>query len=664
MSSSRSEDLGPASSNDQVAAVEKDDRCKTSMIFLVMALLECFVNFDLGAMTVMLPWIQEPYGLSTTDLGLMGALPYVGLIMMSPFIGVTFTFMAARWVILIGLILNVLSLAVFALAYNKVMFYVARFLVGATQSFFIVYAPVWIGVFAPEVNKNMWMAIMQGSIVGGFMIGYLVTAIFGAIGPRGWRYSIATQMGIIAILIYFFLRVPSDFINLPSTEEQTLDELESPLPSSSHSPTENVACPDKVDSVNMVSFDGPLSPLCTIHSGVIDSIPCSNTPSDRDSSSSGAKRFATISCDDVLNTTDTNGQGATDATKETPFSVTANNRSDESRALSARGGGYHFAAFGSLCTDRNGSGSGYHLERFGSPAGRHISEGQLSLSGRRSRPFRGHYSTMTHIHYFRTKKIDLLPLPSMQHSASYFEWRKTSEIITTPPNVKSLVSPPMEGLCNSFVTIITDPYFCWSTLTISTIFYILSAIQFWTTKIAVSVYQVNHTLIYSLFVGTSITAPVIGVIAGSWIIDRIGAKYPGRPIIVHCVIFSWTVVALLSGISAVAWLNFYNLVGCIWLILFFGGGMLPPLTLITISNFRERLKPMASSICMCVYHILGYICGTMLPGVVMDITKRDESALYATYLPAILGTIGAAANVISCYLQSQQTKAPAEDSDV
>ncbi|ORM41864.1 uncharacterized protein BXIN_0567 [Babesia sp. Xinjiang] len=550
-------DLGVSMPKDEEASPSNDVVYRHKFrIFILMAILECFVNFDVGAMTVMLPWIQEPYSLSTTDLGLIGALPYVGLITLSPFIGIIFTFFKARWVIVTGLIGNILSLSLFAVAYNKAMFCVGRFLVGATQSFFIVYAPVWIGCFAPEVHKNLWMAILQGSIVGGFMVGYLVTAISGSLGESGWRYSIASQMGIIAILVYAFLLMPSEYINLSHTME-----------------------PDE-ESAECTTSSWLLSPRESSENGSV-------AGEQRDGSIVGLDSSSKVRIDVQ------HRRGSSCESKSIRDSIT-------------RSYCYHTAAVPNLTT------------------------------------------------CLKTKKLDIMSLPSIKKNASYYEWRRSSHIIVRNIPESAEGSDVVYTLVSSFMKILSDPYFCCSTLSISTLFYILTAIQFWTTKVSVSVYAVNPTLIYTLFIVTSITAPVIGVIAGSWVIDKIGMRYPTKPVIVDLVILSWTLIAIVSGVSAILWFNFYNLVACIWVILFFGGGMLPPLTLITIDNVPERLKPLASSICMCLYHIFGYIGGTMVPGVVMDITKDDAYAIYATYIPAILGALGAVGNVLARYRDSRK----------
>ncbi|GBE59319.1 integral membrane family I protein [Babesia ovata] len=555
--------LGASTSDNEPHTTRSSDEPlvyrKLCHIFALMALLECFVNYDLGAMSVMVPWIQDPYNFSRTDLGFLGALPFIGLIVLSPVIGTVFTFFKARTIIAIGLVLNILSLLVFALAYNKVMFYISRFLVGATQSFFVIYAPVWVGCFAPDARKNLWMAILQGSIVAGFMVGYASTAIFKWIGDDGWRVSIGSQMGVLAILVYLFMWTPRRYINLPSIGMSKKETDETP--------------DEQVNDVNVVV----VSNMAAFQSQV-------------DRSLSSMRSF-----DDGISALD-RVHSYEPVTRQTSL-----------------------------------------------------------LPGETMHMWPSRNSCIGRIN------TDVSKRPSTANNATYPDRRHSSEaIISEAPHD----SPNEESytLWSGCRIILSNPYFCFSTMTVSALFYVVSAIQYWTTKIAISMYDVPESLVHTLFVATSTTAPVMGVIAGSWVIDSITARYPTQPLIVDIVIVSWTTVALSCAASAVVWQNFYNLVGCIWVILFFGGGILPPITLITINTISERLRPMASSICMCLYHIFGYIGGNLLPGIVMDVTKTDQSAIFATYFPVIFGAIGAMGNAFSRY--REYNRSPMAESNV
>ncbi|CDR96634.1 transporter, major facilitator family, putative [Babesia bigemina] len=554
--------IEPGNANDEIqgdkSKVEGLVNRRICYIFALMAVLECFVNYDLGAMSVMVPLIQSQYAFSTTDLGIMGALPFLGLIVLSPIIGTVFTFFKARTIIALGLVMNVSSLLVFALAYNKVMFYLSRFLVGATQSFFVIYAPVWVGCFAPDARKNLWMAILQGSIVGGFMLGYAFTAILKDASDDGWRISIGSQMGVLSVLVYLFMWTPSQYINLPSMETPKKEADETPV---------------EADSEGSVVVMSNMAAL----------------------------------------------RSRAERSPSSPRSI------DDSTVLHNRG---------------------YSCEP--------VTKRPSILPGDTLQMLPSRNSCIGRIN------TDIMKRPSIISATCHLPCRSNESMVSGAPQ------DPENGesytLWSSCKIILSNPYFCFSTMTVSALFYVVTAIQYWTTKVAIALYEVPESLLYTLFVATSTTAPVMGVIAGSWIIDVLSARYPSKPIIIDLVLVSWTLVTLLCALSVTLWHSFYNLVGCIWVILFFGGGLLPPITLITINTISEPLRPMASSICMCLYHIFGYIGGTLLPGVIMDLTETDRSAIFATYFPVILGTLGAMGNALARYYEYK--RAPAAESNV
>ncbi|KAK1445001.1 MFS general substrate transporter like protein [Babesia gibsoni] len=506
-------------------------------VFILMSLLECFLNYDVGAMAIMIQVLQEPYDFSTTDLGLMGSLHYAGLIVSCPFIGIAFSIINGRLLIITGLILNVLSLVLLALAKNKAMFYSSRFFIGATQAIFIIYAPVWVGVFAPAYSKNVWMAILQGSIVIGFMLGYSGTALIKDVFDEGWRWSIVIQTIVVSCLVGFYFFVPSDYINIVDEEEL-------------------------VEEKPRVSSNAE-----------------SIVPSLEESIGTRPDRKTRCQSMEVQPTTIPD-----------PDIVQAKRKKRSS-----------------------------YLERI-------------------------------------TSDVSALPGGSMKRLC-YGLYRKSSGLSVDEQHEVEENTAGFVNIVKNFCHLIRDPFFFFSTLAISVVFYILTAIQFWTTKVALSLFDISPSTVYMIFVLTSITAPIAGVAIGSWIIDIITRKYPTRPIITDFVILCWSIIAFLCGLAVVIHPGFMNLVLCIWFILFFGGCMLPPLTLISLSKIPDISKPMASGICMCVYHILGYIGGTIGPGFVADITKDDTKSIYATYLPACIGIIGTVGNVVARHREDKRARA-------
>ncbi|UKJ88960.2 integral membrane protein [Theileria orientalis] len=188
--------------------------------FLIISLLQIFLNYDNGVIPVILNWIQEPYKFSSTELGVMGSLSYFAYVPMSFIMPAIFLNFSCHKAIYIGLFLNLLSLALFGFSFNKYMFFVSKFCIGASQSLYTTYYPLWVDTFAPPKHRNLWMSILQGGIIVGMAIGYVGTSLFSFVGEYGWRLSVVTQIIFEAILVIMFFLLPSKYVNFdPSRDD-------------------------------------------------------------------------------------------------------------------------------------------------------------------------------------------------------------------------------------------------------------------------------------------------------------------------------------------------------------------------------------------------------------------------------------------------------------
>ena len=74
----------------------------------------------------------------------------------------------------------------------------ARFLLGFTQAFCVVYAPVWINEFSPKGYSTRWLAINQAFCAIGIIFGYFVGALAIDLPPEynpigfDWRKAFAS----------------------------------------------------------------------------------------------------------------------------------------------------------------------------------------------------------------------------------------------------------------------------------------------------------------------------------------------------------------------------------------------------------------------------------------------------------------------------------------
>ena len=168
---------------------------------------------------------------------MLGALPYVGLTVASPFAGRIFGQWRAKRVILISMALNAIATLLMVLTAffpheiadhsgdgvavpnaapltapaasggaasglireeqesggaglkpffrlpdfsfvdmtpSAILLLTSRLLVGLTQAPFVIYAPVWVDEFAPPKKAALWMGIMQGAAVVGVTVSDIV----------------------------------------------------------------------------------------------------------------------------------------------------------------------------------------------------------------------------------------------------------------------------------------------------------------------------------------------------------------------------------------------------------------------------------------------------------------------------------------------------------
>ena len=115
----------------------------------------------------------------------------------------------------------------FSLTKIKPLLYLARFLMGMTESFIIIYGPVWVNNYSPPDHSTRWMGILHSSSAIGVMLGYLTAGVtinfFSAYVT--WRFSIQIQGVVqIPISLYFFFE-DEKYINIETTNDSETIEI-------------------------------------------------------------------------------------------------------------------------------------------------------------------------------------------------------------------------------------------------------------------------------------------------------------------------------------------------------------------------------------------------------------------------------------------------------
>jgi hypothetical protein len=159
-------------------------------------------------------------------------------------------------------------------------------------------------------------------------------------------------------------------------------------------------------------------------------------------------------------------------------------------------------------------------------------------------------------------------------------------------------------------------------LAICCLLFIVTGIQFWITDYMQTVLKVDPKQVFITFAVVSITAPVLGVIAGGFLITKLGG-YTNKTALEAC--FKISILAALSGAFLPVIDNFALFTVLMWLLLFFGASIVPGLTGIMLSSTQEGCKEIANSITHLCYNLIGYLPSPFLYGLVCKYTGGAES---------------------------------------
>eukprot|EP00743_Colponemidia_sp_Colp-15_P005798 GILK01006233.1.p1 GENE.GILK01006233.1~~GILK01006233.1.p1 ORF type:complete len:526 (-),score=55.22 GILK01006233.1:108-1685(-) len=172
-------------------------------IFAGMLFLTMLINYDCGAVPACLPEIAEEININYTNQAMLGSLVYGGLIISSLFAGPILQRFSPRDVVFISILLNAVFVVIFSLAKDLSLMFVSRTILGMTQAFYVIYAPVWVDEFAPPDNRTMWMSLLQAAVPIGMMFGYLCSGLIAQYAETySWRLTFQMQaVAMVPILI-------------------------------------------------------------------------------------------------------------------------------------------------------------------------------------------------------------------------------------------------------------------------------------------------------------------------------------------------------------------------------------------------------------------------------------------------------------------------------
>ncbi len=160
--------------------------------------------------------------------------------------------------------------------------------------------------------------------------------------------------------------------------------------------------------------------------------------------------------------------------------------------------------------------------------------------------------------------------------------------------------------------------FDWVCLTaaLTCLYFVVTGIQFWITDFMVMEIKAEYDFVVAGFALTSITAPTFGVFFGGYVIDRQGGYQESPKSIVNALrtIAIFGFLALVFGIPCAFVRDKWAVIVSIWLILFFGGAIVPPATGMLIASVPKNMRAFAASTANMLNNIFGYALAPFIAG--------------------------------------------------
>jgi MFS family permease len=133
----------------------------------------------------------------------------------------------------------------------------------------------------------------------------------------------------------------------------------------------------------------------------------------------------------------------------------------------------------------------------------------------------------------------------------------------------------------------------------------------------------NLTQTLMCFAIICLTSPTLGILIGSSIINYQGG-YESKNSILICLISS--TLSAICTIPAPFTTNIYTFTLCLWLVLFFGGAIVPPLNGIIMSSIPRELVGTANSIVIMISNLFGYLPAPFLYGIIKDMYGQKQES--------------------------------------
>lgn len=643
-------------------------RAEAAYLFKYLILTQIVVYLEAGAIPCLLDQLSVALDLDATEQGALGGVVYLALSAASPFCAYLLHKFNPRIVLGLSLLFNNLAMLLLAgtptgYPFSASLMIIARGLIGFTQAFVCVYTPLWVDEYAPREKVAGWMSYLQGSVPMGVMLGYFLGTVSNWFVPESgalfatWRWPFVIQfVALLPINVAVFF-VPKKHLMIRSDKSPNGSVASSSegIVSTSDLSEENHTIELAEETTATATASTATAPGTCEKERLINS--GSGSLSSRNGFQYEEKPTAAGEYEPLSGRGESMGGifNYIDDALMTPLS-TRSTRHDEEDALLASAAmygsssqrglrqlhqnqqQYHFGLdneVGSSSFRRsmvNGRGTSMidivaELEAEEAkrratqepgeasipPGAANVAVTRVPPSSQKLRPGSSTYGAMDHA---------LSPIKSPQRS--YLEASLFDEEFMDDDFEQGAF---LDGIYELFHI----PVFILIVMGLTTIYFVVTGVQYWSTIFMIKSLHASKYLVNALFVFVAGTGPIFGVFFGGWLIDRcggyIGVEQRAKALGI-CMVLGLTAFGI--GAGATYFQDVYITAGFLWMLLFFGGSILPACTGIFISVVPAAHRALASSFSVMVFNLFGYSLSPYLTGIIMDwvISKEGEKGSY------------------------------------
>ena len=200
---------------------------RRKLIFILICIINILINCDHGAIPAGTKELKEAKNLSNIQLGTIGSLVYLGLVLGSISGGYIFSTYGSKWVIINSLLATCIFLYFFTTSDIYTTMALCRVGCGFFQVFCYIYFPIWVDQFGVNNTQTLWLTFLQLGVPIGTMIGYLTEACSNKY-YNSWQGAFYVQICcIIGCVVLLFVTPDKFFSKNYRHSESTPEEIKS-----------------------------------------------------------------------------------------------------------------------------------------------------------------------------------------------------------------------------------------------------------------------------------------------------------------------------------------------------------------------------------------------------------------------------------------------------